>query len=326
MSCFSRRWRDGHGRRQVDIVLDVDLRNYYGTLDHTVEEVNHLQNATYKLAQYSDIGSDRSKEEFQIIRTLADQLQQELSNVITSLIPSERNKRGLVTAGDSFLKFLIGTPDSNDLKYLNSHIKILRSDVTDMLHIINEQATVLNTTYRMSKNNRKDITKLAKNVLAVENLIEQIAKNSSLIYDNHWIALENIKTTLRVPEIVLLNLKSNIIELFTSLELTKLNKLSPYLISPTKLQNILSAIISKLPENLQLITSIEPKSLFYYYDLVVTRAILDNNNIRIFVEIPLKSRDNSFNLYQVIPLPFKKNNVSFYIEPELPYFAINKDN
>lgn len=82
-----------------------------------------------------------------------------------------------------------------------------------------------------------------------------------------------------------------------------MGKLTPKLVSPTKLLEILKNFQTFMPITLQLVTPVLLENLHIFYDIGKASAYVIDHTIRLFIEIPLKSAEREFTIYKAIPIP-----------------------
>lgn len=83
----------------------------------------------------------------------------------------------------------------------------------------------------------------------------------------------------------------------------------------------------KLPDNLKLLTSTDLDKIYIYYSIVKVHGIGISSKITLFIELPLKSSDKYFELYQIHTLPFFDRNLTKFVKiyQKHQYLASAKD-
>jgi hypothetical protein len=118
---------------------------------------------------------------------------------------------------------------------------------------------------------------------------------------------------IREIELAIFEVKFSLAQLQESLDLTSLGKLSSTLINPYNLSSILQQVSLQLPEGMTMLTGITVEEMYVYYAVAVVHAVATTKGIRFFIEIPLKTVDHLFELYQVHPLPFLHTGINRYM-------------
>jgi hypothetical protein len=129
---------------------------------------------------------------------------------------------------------------------------------------------------------------------------------------------------IREIEMAILDLRFSITQLYESLDVTSNGKLSSVLINPYNLSEILQQVSLQLPAGLSMLTGLTREDMYVYYAIATVHAVATSNNIRLFVEIPLKAADRYFELYQVHSLLFFYESIGRFImiDEEFTYFAV----
>jgi hypothetical protein len=78
------------------------------------------------------------------------------------------------------------------------------------------------------------------------------------------------------------------------------NKFSPYFLPPAKLETVLSNVAKLFPGQFKLLDANWIGHICIFYDIVKVNAALFNNNIRLFIDIPLLPHDQKYDLYKAI--------------------------
>ncbi|CAG0885726.1 unnamed protein product [Darwinula stevensoni] len=114
---------------------------------------------------------------------------------------------------------------------------------------------------------------------------------------------------------------------FITLNTAAQRRLSPYLITPNQLFQTLQNISLKLPTDRTLAVPLSPDSIFIYYHWADLRTMAVANQLRMFLTIPLKTFDRSYNLFQSIPIPMRIQGTPLAMiwNPKADFLAISND-
>ena len=107
------------------------------------------------------------------------------------------------------------------------------------------------------------------------------------------------------------------------------HKVSPNLIPPTDLRNILNDISKKLITNPKLSLSIhEDADIWSYYQFLKIDAFVHNDMLIVVLVLPLIDKDLEFDLYRAHSLPLLHPDLKkvFTYKIDSPYIAIRSDN
>ena len=121
-------------------------------------------------------------------------------------------------------------------------------------------------------------------------------------YLQFQLILDEIKLTIQNGVTYLENLKSE-------LSMLSMHHLSTNIISPKNLKELLLDVDSKLPNNFELPRN-PRKDIWYFYKTLTCITYLEDNEIRIFLQIPLINTKEEYELYKVHNLPLPLTNTS----------------
>jgi hypothetical protein len=97
------------------------------------------------------------------------------------------------------------------------------------------------------------------------------------------------------------------------------------LVSPDTLNNILVNISRYLPENYEWFAGSKFENLYLHYDMVKVAIVGDTHNIRLILNVPLKTANRNFVLYKLIAFPMPVLNNTFVLyKPNYLYFGFNE--
>ena len=107
---------------------------------------------------------------------------------------------------------------------------------------------------------------------------------------------------IRPLDFALLRLIEQIDELFEVVQCMIQGKLPVKLINPTALHNILRNVSLQLPDGYELLLGTRMDNIYSYYNLISVTLVGDIHCVKIILNIPLKTVNRQFVLYQVIVL------------------------
>jgi len=112
-------------------------------------------------------------------------------------------------------------------------------------------------------------------------------------------------------------------ELLGSIQSVLQGKLPISLINLATLQGILRNMSLQLPEGYELIVGTKTDKIYLYYEVVQVSVIGDVHNMKLILNVPLKTANSQFTLYKVVALPTrvsKTNFVKYFID--YSYFCL----
>lgn len=255
--------------------------------------------------------------------------QRQISN-LKLLLPTSREKRGLINGLGTVFKFLFGTLDDDDYQSLNSRLDSLEDKGDSVIHIESDRLSYM-------KRLTSEVESHSKAIQLLVNTLKTTTQELININFTIWTEIEQLKrliqyqskisSLLREIEITLNVVNTQLIQLQEALDITSNGYLSSLLITPAKLNNILKEVVRELPVGLSLVVDTDIDKVYNYYRIARVHAISTKNVIRLIVEIPLQSTKSQFELFAVKPLPYYDKILTQFItvRSESNYFAISKD-
>lgn len=253
--------------------------------------------------------------------------------------------------GEALFKPLFGSDDSRDVRELNEKYEKIREFQFLVDRNLAQQASNLRHLEGTVALNTEDIKKLEEEldkhftiIRDLETKTHENRQNIKFVYETLSTAIEtlqdshtrleqklnfvvNITSTMRMMEIRLLSMDSDLTGLLEALDTTSTGRLSPNLISPSQLVEILRDISRKLPQGVYPLTLIEEDAVYEYYTHASVQAIAIPSAIRVFVKLPLKSSNRLFYLFEPYSLPFYHEKAGVFLEIAKPseYILVSQD-
>jgi hypothetical protein len=245
-------------------------------------------------------------------------------NQSTTRIRSKRELFNLLGYG---LKYLFGTADARDVKRLAGVCDDLHLFKARMAHATEHQLTYIRTLDERTRQNMVDTAELARALgNSVRNFSLQLNVIQSSLVDAQMAIGRQARysAAIREIEMSILELKFSMIQIQESLDVTSSGKLSSVLINPYNLSNILQQVSLQLPAGLSMLTGLTVEEMYVYYTVVSVQAVATSQHIRLLIDIPLKSSDRYFELYQVHSLPFFHEGIRKFvmIDETFTYLAV----
>lgn len=306
------------------IASNIDVGGYEGYVNSVFKVVTDLAN--------NQVIRTFSGDEINRLRIRVENLVDRLSSIsLLTMSGSEgRQKRGLLDAVGSGMKFLFGTMDNSDLLTLNTHINALASLAEDTIHLEKEQLSYvkqLQGEVRLSEQNTKTLAAIMdENLGRFSNLLQGVEEK--ITYVNASI-VRGAKTSslLRSIEFAISTIDNELLRVQQALDTLAQGKISSLIVTPRRLLSLLNEVVLKLPEGLSLIISPEISLVHLYYSLCKAYAVGYNSGIRVIFEIPLKSVNRHFSVFKIISLPVFERELQRYVELSDigEYIAVSED-
>lgn len=304
------------------IVVSIGTEDYdeiITKIDALLDYLESQQNSTHvrPLIPYYEISQ---------LKTNLKTTKTQVSN-IKLLLPSRRQKRGLINGLGSAFKFLFGTLDEDDYQSLNSKIDSLETNSNSIIHVESDRLTYM-------KRLTSEVESHLKAIQLIVNKLKLTANEFKSMNFSIWTEIEQVKRQLqyqtkisslfREIEVTLNLINVQLLQMQQALDVTSTEYLSSLLVTPAKLNEALEEVVKQLPVGLSLIVGTELDKVYNYYRIAKVHAISIRNVIRLIIEIPLQSVRSEFELFTVKSLPYYDKILTQYvtIRSETEYFAI----
>ncbi len=219
---------------------------------------------------------------------------------------------------------ITGLMNKKSYKKVSKRLNALEKSQRKQLHVISESLSLMDISYQASQVNRLKLNELTE----LQNHIHVVVSNVSVTFDTfHNFVMSMEKISLLTTEVRESLIEAQIMFSDIKLQISVLaqGRLSPLVILPSELQEMLSQISRKLPHYLRLPRSHETE-LWFYYKNMRTTTIVANETFLIITELPLLDVTSSYDLFDSIPIQIAQPDSQMALTYNLPFtrFAINK--
>ena len=238
--------------------------------------------------------------------------------------------RGLINAlGDGF-KWLFGTATEKDTAELHKQIKGVEVGLGKLHHIADLQTTLIGSLTKERKVNARNVAVLAKKAAELEITVNEARRADDLRVRNLRREVDLgqvVASAVRTAGAAVVAFHREVRQIARAMEHTQQGRVTPVILSPTRLSNTLKAISRHLPEGWMPAVPLSetPAHIYEFLDLAAV-ALADGWEVH--VKIPLQYRPYSqYQLYQVraIPTHLPNSSLALRTEVEAAYFAISRD-
>lgn len=230
-----------------------------------------------------------------------------------------RKRRGLLNAGSKILKWLVGTPDSDDSEFYTNSINSLIDDRKTTHLMMKDQIKILSDTMNTLNKTLETIQDAEQELNANINSFNKFINKSSAAINENSLEIEILDHLLLIKQINDINIRQ-LQSYSMTLTLIRHGIIDYNIINPTTLYNELKQITS-----LSLPIKIEPENIEYYYQIMDVKAFIKESTLVILIKIPI-AQISEYNLFQVFPLPTPHKNSSqiSYITIDYPYLLSSR--
>ena len=256
-------------------------------------------------------------------RRVFAQLKRELANLQRShtILKSElhtydllggRSKRGLIPILGKALGYIAGLVTTDQLRNVKASIRSLESNQDNIVHELEHQISVVNMSRKYIQENRDAINKLTIGLRDVEDKLDNVTHVLSAqileidrfmqIYTQLDIMIAQIRQLIDNAGRYLDNLR-------VELSFLSLGHISPNIISPKDLLELLNGLKNQIPNGFKL--PMHPtRKLWEFYRFLTCSALLDQDRILVLLSVPLLDTDAYYELYSATSLPFAFESAS----------------
>lgn len=251
-------------------------------------------------------------------------LEQKQTNLY-SLLNHKRERRGIFNGGGTFLKWVLGVADNDDLDQINDAIRHVEQDDSDVLNLMKDQIHVVRSTI----SNFNDSIESLK--IHEETLNSNIAQlNDFLVKDQQYKRKNEVSMTLlsylNTITYLVNELNEQLDVLMDAILFAKSNVIHPRIISPHKFLSELDSQIKYLKSDKTFPLPLEQNYAFKILEISKISCSYNNARLIFIIETPICD-STLFNLYRSLPLPviMPNSNSYIYIQPSSPYIILSKN-
>ena len=220
-----------------------------------------------------------------------------------------REKRSLLPFIGSLTSFLFGTVSEDDLRAVKRSLRTLSLNQNTLMHVMNESLSLLNISRNDIGENRHQLNE----AIGAINDLNRDLKRIQMESKTQILELEHVVRVYLQSVASFHRVKSNVATLFRHVRILQihfnmlsLGRLSPVVIKPNTLLDILKAIKNKLTPPLMLVR--EPETnLWYYYRTLKASTVIHDNKLLVLIDIPLVNANSRLEL-------FFKSTTYFFLE------------
>ena len=294
----------------------IDL-NPYVTVMKTVEgNINNLLGVIQAVVENRAPGTNGLVNDFRGLDNELKTLRETYFGVNTRLgeyhALHTRTRRSLVPFIGQAFSFLFGTVSEGDLGAIRQNLHILRNNQVELAHVVQESMSLINVSRARIAEDRQTLNLIVSDMGALNDQIVNVTQR----LDNRIFQLETLfpmylQLDSMVEEIKQSLQKALVYVEYLQLQLNMLSigKLSPSIISPLKLRDLLADIQTRISAPLRL--PWDPKAdLWHFYKTLACITIVEEDKVLMVVPVPLLDASDDFDVYRVhnLPIPFNSSD------------------
>ena len=290
----------------------IDLNQYVTVMSTVGENINHLLGVIRTVVENRAPGSNGLVNDFRGLSNELETLRETYFGVNARLAAYHalhpRNKRSLVPFIGQAFSFVFGTVSEGDLGAIRRNLHILRINQVELAHFVQESLSLINVSRARITENRQPLNLIVSDMGAIN---EQIA-NLTQKLDNRIFQLETLLQLDGLVKEIKQSFQKALIyvkHLQLQLNMLSIGKLSPGIISPLKLRDLLIDIQTRIAAPLRLPG--DPKAdLWHFYKMLTCSIIVEEDKILVVAPVPLLDSNDDFEVYRVhnLPIPFNTSD------------------
>ncbi len=285
------------------------------------------QNSTHYLPMFQ-----KQMTEIKSLKGFLQAAQQDLKDIlILQRSRTQRVKRAVLPIVGKALSWLFGTVSKAELRRIKQHMRILADNQEQIVHVLDDTVSILNSTNIEVRKNRHAIRSMVEEISQLEqSLADQSLALRSYMSDMQDFLLTYLQFNLMITEIreaveramfYMENVKMQLDQL-------TLGHVAPTVIQPEELMQILAEIKAQIPEYLTLPAPIG--NIWYYYKTLTCVTLVRDHKFITLVTLPLLELNSKFEVYNIhnIPLPYPNNprsKLTAKYELETDMLAVNAE-
>jgi len=326
------------------LTIYTDLAPFGEFLKNTLQTTKQLR-ANYSMK--FNIGNLTGQTYLKTLSEISDQMLADLIKTQNNLISDfeqipyvtqtgssvPRDKRSLLPIGGKLLSLVFGTVTEGEVKQIRTAVNHMITNQKQMHSVLKDSLSVVEATRHAVSDNRHKLNELLKEygilrdlvVKFTNQLVREFAETKNLIDVEIMVraAIDQIMHVTSLGEFHMQQLALHVNMLVTQ-------KLSPAVIAPQKLSELIKEVSRSLPGKLKAVTDLD--DIWHVYTTLACRTTFSGFKIYTIIDIPLFDPFEKFGLYSVIPLKVFHNikNLSLPAyaahEPDMEYILLeNKE-
>lgn len=304
-----------HAKWLVAIQINLNpYRDLMNRLNETLTEIEVKIINGLKL-EADDIASDSIKnhvnnllyiilKEVKNLQEARDYAKRELKEIETM----HRSKRALLPIIGKAMNYLFGTLDESSVEAIKRNIRKLAERETILQHVVEENLSLLKTTQGQVIENRRTLNAVIEalvNVTSVTKLLEGHINDIQTQLEIYTYLDREMSEAKELMNIV----REHAQLLKLQLNMLSLGHLSPSVISPGQLTDLLTDIKGQLEQRFKL--PFEPEQdIWNFYKTLTCTTLIDRDHLIVVLAIPLLDTTGTYEIFKThnIPLPRKNSN------------------
>ena len=295
------------------ITFVQDLQPFRFFLSRVAADIEQIANVTEGMLDH--YSGPRQQSFTNTLKNLHDEIES-LGGVLNGIFQNyadykslgSKAKRSILPIVGKIMSFMFGTVPESQLEDVRHAINELSKNQVDILHLLEEQMSVLNVSRAQINENRMAILDLVKCV----NLFDIRIRELTEAIQERFERVETFVNVYAQMDLIISGIKDAILranfyleKLRLELNMLSLNHLSPSLITPENLKQLLLEVKTKLPYSLKLPED-PVNNIWYFYRTLICKTVLDSDKLLVIINLPLLDQNGEYEVFRIhaLPLPW----------------------
>ena len=253
------------------------------------------------------------------------------SNSYTDSKPPKGSSRSTRSVASSIFKFLFGGDDNSE------SIDILKQNVATLMENDELQESRLEDILKSQQLNSGEIRinrdllrQMTKELAQLNHTLTQITFETEILFTlaNFQTSISQLRHRVNIIRDALFGLQTNLEILYHHFSVMVNSKLTPEMISPTQLSDILQEVQEEIRDHpcLSLPKDLMGTSIYRYYKLIKFQITMEQAMMLGILQVPLIEASKEFTFYKIynVPLPLPDAQLQIQYDLSFQYIAITK--
>lgn len=303
------------------VTMVIDLSVYDQSIDKlysALDEVNRINNV---LVKFYDVPlKDKYFQTFKgleleiiNLRTAQDAVYNNFQ-ILSPLhdLTGYRRRRSLLPIIGKAFSFLFGTVSEDDLQGIRNNINNLANNQRKITHVIQESLTLINGTRLAVRENRQKMNEILGALVTLSDQLKNLTTGiEKQLHKLDYFVNSYLRINRAVQEIQVMTseVRTHVEHLYIQLNALAIGHLTPSIMAPHDLKDLLLTIKTKLPRTLRLPGNPD-EDLWSFYKFLTCTSTTADNKLLIILSIPLLDAQETYHVYKIHNIPALMTNQS----------------
>ena len=284
-----------------------------------------------KESTLQNLFQSHKEEASQLIRML-ETYKSQFNKLLDHMTPEHPRRRSKQSVIHSIFNFLFGSGDSNSetIEQIKNNLDILEQNQQNIGDELMPQLEMIDKSNIQIGQNRAVINALSRDLIQLNNSLNSVSETVKELQfiKNFILAMLQVRNRLTLMHDGMENLKEDLGKISEYMTSLTTHQVTPNLIPPTDLRDILQDVSNKLVANPKLTLPVNKNAdIWSYYQFLKINAFVHRDMLIVVLILPLIDKDLEFDLFKAHSLPLLHPELKkvFTYDLESPYIALRMD-